>query len=221
MKKLSVMFIFIFCAGQLFAQRIAFSVGGGADFDYSANNGWKRTYNGTDIYSGTRTTSIGGHGFIEARFLQVQLGFSRGIITNILSHDSKKESTEGGSAVQMGLSILFKIPLDRGSSSIYPLFGYHYNRVLSMKDREGNPVVFAGLDRAADYSQHGILAGLGARVNMTERHYFRLEAMMGIRFPSPAITEMAELTNKLDGNREVKTTLGFGPRVQMGIGYRF
>jgi hypothetical protein len=77
-------------AGGAFAQ-FSLSAGGGLLFDYSGNNGisgkveyydfYGGGYYSFDYYGGFRCMSIGGYGFFDATYVEVDMSFSYGMVT--------------------------------------------------------------------------------------------------------------------------------------------
>jgi len=189
-------------AGGAFADGL--SAGGGLLFDFSGNNGVEAD----GVYRGIRNTSFGAYGFFDATYVEADISFARGSITMVAEGGGASASADFGSAMQLGLSLLGKYPIELGSVLFFPLFGINYNMVLSFKDVDGN-----SYDDAGDLSQFGILGGVGADFGLSDSLYLRAEGLFQLRFASKFQKDMAE--------GGASTTLGMGPRIKVGIGYKF
>jgi len=189
-------------AGGAFADGL--SAGGGLLFDYSGNNGVK---NGSN-YFGVRVMSFGGYGFFDATYVEADISFAYGSLTAVAEGGGSSATEDMGSAMQLGLSLLGKYPIELGSVLFFPLFGINYNMVLSAKDPNGNAYTDAG-----DLSQFGLLTGVGADFGLSDSLYLRAEGLFSIRFASKYQKDAA-----VGG---ASTTLGMGPRIKVGIGIKF
>jgi opacity protein-like surface antigen len=192
--------------GGAFAEGFSMSAGGGLLFDLSGNNGVKAG----DYYAGTRNLSFGGYGFFDATYAEVDVSFAYGMLTAVMDGGGASGSEDAGSVLQLGFSLLGKYPIDLGSFTLFPLLGINYNMVLSASDPDGNSI-----DNAGDSSQLGFLAGVGADFGLTDSLYLRAEGLFQLRLPSKVQSDMADFSN------DASTTFGMGPRIKVGVGYKF
>jgi outer membrane protein W len=197
--------------GGAFAQGVELSAGGGLLVDYSANNGIEFG----DSYIGSRTMSFGGFIFFDATYAELDVSFAYGSVTSIVDLPIIGSATaDGGSLMQLGFTLLGKYPIQLSSITLFPLLGVGYNMVLSGSDAAGDD-----LKNAGDMSQLGILAGVGVDKNLTDALYLRGEALFQIRLASKAMSDAADVYSLLGDS--ASATLGMGPVVKIGVGYRF
>jgi len=191
-------------AGGVFAEGFSMSAGGGLLFDLSGNNGVKAG----GSYAGVRNLSFGGYGFFDATYVEVDVSFAYGKLTYVAEGGGSSASEDFGNAMQLGLSLLGKYPIDLGSFTLFPLLGINYNMVLSHKlDGVSN-------DKPGDLSQLGILGGVGADFGLTDSLYLRAEGLFQLRLANKYQKDLADMY-------DASTTLGMGPRIKVGIGYKF
>jgi opacity protein-like surface antigen len=116
--------------------------------------------------------------------------------------------------LQLSFSLLGKYPIGLGGFNLFPLIGADYNLVLSAKDKDGNSA-----DDAGDLSQIGLLAGLGLDFPFSSALFLRAEALFHFRLANKFMNDL------VDGAKSpgisVDPAYGMGPRVKIGIGYRF
>jgi len=181
-------------------------------FDYSIGNGIK---DGSDYYR-ANNTSFGGFVFFDASYVEVDVGFAYGSVKSVTKFGDEKKSENGGSLMQLNLALLGKYPIEVSSFTIFPLLGVSYNLVLSAKDEDGNtPKNKDGDDDSMQFSQFGILGGIGADFNLTDALYLRAEALFQVRLASKAGKDME------DGPGDGKAAIGLGPVVKVALGYKF
>ena len=116
-----------------------------------------------------------------------------------------------GDTLQFAFSLLGKYPFRLGSITLFPLIGFDYN------------IVTSALDGDIDLSQFGFLGGLGLDFNLNDHLFLRGEAMFHLRLASKAMKDFEDIIPILSEGipLDTKTTLGVGPRIKLGIGYRF
>ena len=201
-KSISILVLLAFVAVGAFAQ-LEMSVGGGIVGDISRGNGakWDPWF---DV--SVSNTSFGGFLFFDATYAVVDVSFAYGRLTQKYKIPFFGTGETDASALQLGFGLLGKYPIEIAGTTFFPLLGINYNLVLSMTE-DGKSV-----DDAGDFSQFGILAGLGYDQNLSDNLYVRLEALYQIRFPSKFANDMAQ------GN--IETTFGMGTRGKIAIGYR-
>jgi len=210
-KRISILVLLAFVAAGAFAQG---SIGGGLLFDYSGNNGVSTSIPSFgDLYSGYRMTSFGGFIFYDYTYVEATVSFAYGSITTVMDVLGTSATEDGGSATQLGFTLLGKYPIKLGSITFFPLLGINYNMVVSASDADGNSI-----DDAMDLSQFGIQTGVGLDFNLTESLYFRAEGLFQFRFANKWQDTGVDSYKAL--GLDAKTTLGMGPVFKVAIGYK-
>jgi hypothetical protein len=186
------------------------AAGGGLLFDFSANNGFDMSGSFGEAYIGMRNLSFGGYGFFDGTYGEFDVSFAYGVLTavNDIPGDSSTESL--GNALQLAFTLLGKYPFAISRFTLFPLLGVSYNLVLSASDFE---------DDAMDVSQFGILAGAGLDFPITASLFLRGEALFQLRFAGKFWSDAADAAK--EPGVSVGTTLGIGPRIKIGVGYKF
>jgi len=202
-KGISVLALLALSTAGAFAQ-ISLSAGGGVLFDSSIGNGLKQ--NGEKI--NFNNTSFGGFIFFDATFVEFDVGFAYGK----LKMRSNAGAGDAGSVTQLALSLLGKYPIETGSAVIFPLLGISYNRVLSGKDADGE-----NYEDAGNWSQFGVLGGIGTDFTITGSVFVRAEGLLQIRFPSRFQDNLKESFHSDDARK----TFGIGPLFRIAVGCRF
>jgi len=189
-------------AGGVFAEGSWMSAGAGGLFDLSGNNGVK---NGGD-YAGARILTLGFYGFFDLTYAEVDVSYAYGKLTTVSSQGDFRDYDSR--VWQLGLTFLGKYPFELGDFTLFPLLGFNYNVIVShITAGKADP-------EPGKWNQLGILAGVGADFDLTDDLYLRGEGMFHLRLPS---TFMKEAASGWDGS----ATLGMGPRLKFGVGYRF
>ena len=115
--------------------------------------------------------------------------------------------------MQLGWSLLGKYPISLGRFTVFPLLGVSYNMIVQRMFRGQKA------DSPFDYNQFGLLAGAGGDYYFNSSLFLRCEVMFSLRFPSKASgNAKTEIESYLP---DVETTLGMGPHIKLGLGYRF
>ena len=180
-----------------------FSVGGGALWDWSFNNGLKVG----NMYTGFRNMSIGVYGFFDATYGEVDFYAAYGFMNDV--EENTGSATENFGIFQIGFTGLGKYPFKINSNIVlFPLLGIDYNIVLF-------GVVDGEVDStdASLFNQLGFLAGGGIDYFITDSLFLRGEALFHLRLPTRFMTSMALLG--------ASATVGMGPQVKVGLGYKF
>jgi len=220
MKKIIAVLVIFVCVGTALSAQISFSAGGGALLDMSFGNGAKYKKDKDSMTFGTRNISFGAYGFFDVTYAEIDVSFAYGSLTDTYKEniDGKKDSDsdKGGSLIQLGITLLGKYPINMGSLTVFPLAGIGYNIVLSMNDDKGDKVEWPD-DHSAmkDLSQFAILAGGGLDFDITSNLYLRGSVLLQARFANKAMRDSVK------DAKDTKTTLGFGPVIKVGVGYRF
>jgi len=214
---MSLVLLTMVTASAVFAQGISLAAGGGLLLDWSVNNGIKVEYHGESLSISLDNLSFGGFGFFDATYAEADVSFAYGSLTGtekgrIGSH-SASGTEEKESALQLGFSLLGKYPIKLGGFTIFPLLGFNYNIVLSAWDKNGKP-------DDDDLSQFGFLAGAGLDFPFTDALFLRAEALFQLRLAGKSQHDAAEDLKKATPY-DVNTTLGLGPRIKVGVGYKF
>jgi len=212
-KSISILVLLVLVAAGAFAQM---SVGGGLLYDYSGNNGVKASFLGSDFYMGTTNSSFGAFGFIDFDYVEINMSIARGSIKLLYEVPGTSNDADFGTAIQLGLSVLGKYPIDLGSITLFPLLGLNYNMVLSLEDKDGRKYSDAG-----DWSQFGLQAGLGLNFSFSDSLYLLAEALFQLRFPSKFQDDLkTEIENDTGGIITFDKTLGMGPVIKVGVGFK-
>jgi len=206
MKKIVILLVLAaLLTGGAFAQM---NVGGGVLFDMSLGNGMKFESGSTSLAElNINNTTIGAFVFFDYTFVEVDLSFGYGMF----SMESKVLDEVVGdvklNGFQLGVSVLGKYPIDLGMITLFPLIGINYNMVLSLTIEDG-----AELSDAGDYSQFGLLAGLGLDFPLSDSLFIRAEALFQLRLSSKEVNDAL--------SSDWKATLGLGPRIKVGVGFK-
>ena len=179
------------------------SIGGGALFDWSIKNYVEMSsYPMYDF----KLVSLGVFAFLDAKYIELSIGPSYGIGNLKMGWFDKDISL-----LQLDINLLGKLPinLSNGKIIIFPLLGLSYNHVLS-----GISGTDAIVTPISELSQLGALVGAGLDFPLTSSFYLRGEGLLHVRLPSWATIDVF-------GQPGVKINLGMGPRVKLGVGYRF
>jgi len=184
--------------GGIFAEGFSMSAGAGTFFDFSVKNGVKTD----DGYVGANIFSLGFYGFFDATYAEADISFAYGKVKGV--GGAGKASDYDSRVFQLGFTLLGKYPFELGDFTLFPLLGFDYNRIIS------HTVAGKRDPDYAKWSQFGLLAGVGGDFDLTDSLYLRGEGLFHLRFPSTVMREA-------DGS----ATLGMGPRIKLGVGYRF
>jgi len=226
-KNIFVLALLVIIATGAFAQGFPFpmAAGGGLLFDWSGNNGFEGTYVSTH-FEGIEIFSFGGFGFFDATYAELDVGFSYGSWTYVEEESGGyfpgKKTMYDGSALQLGFTLLGKYPLDfinLGSFTLFPLLGFDYNLVLSVNDKSGG-----SFGNPGDFNQFGLLVGAGAdyALPFSDALFLRAEVLFHLRFSSKFANDGADAyRNEHSYLNSVNPTLGLGPRIKIGVGYKF
>jgi outer membrane protein W len=220
MKKIIAVLVIFVCVGTALSAQINFSAGGGALLDMSFGNGTKYKKDKDSATSGFRNISFGAYGFFDATYAEIDVSFAYGSLTSVsksnISDKKSNNTDDAGSVTQLGITLLGKYPISMGSITVFPLAGIGYNIVLSWKDDDGDKVEWPD-DHSAmkDMSQFAILAGGGLDFDITSNLYLRGSVLLQARLPNKLMRDSVKDVN------DTKTTLGFGPVIKVGVGYRF
>jgi hypothetical protein len=203
-RSILILALLAIAATGAFAQGFSLATGGGGLFDWSFNNGVKAD----SEYVGFRALSFGGFVFFDATYAELDVSFAYGMGTGVIDLTDEKRTEDLGNELQLGFTLLGKFPIGSGRFIFFPLLGADYNLVLSAKDKNG-----ISDDHPGDGSQFGLLGGVGFDLHFTKALFLRTEALFHFRFASKEMKDSAP--------SGASTTFGMGPRVKIGVGYRF
>jgi outer membrane protein W len=115
---------------------------------------------------------------------------------------------------------LGKFPVSAGSGvTVFPLAGIDYQIFLS-GDADGFTIKRD--DMSGDYEDlydaFSIVVGAGLDYNITQKLYLRGEVLVNFKMESNSDKALKKLAKDFDGSLSLFT---FGPRVSIGVGYRF
>jgi outer membrane protein W len=224
-KSIFVLALLAIVATGAFAQGFSMSAGGGGLFDYSLNNGFKVSIDVPGISGSNVVTvqnlSFGGYGFFDATYAELDVSFAYGRITGKYEASGvfawMSDMDLGvGNALQLGFTLLGKFPIGLGGFTLFPLLGADYNIVLSYKNQNGN------YGKHMDLSQFGLLGGVGFDFPFSKALFLRAEAMFHFRFFDKLTNDAIKSFETVAGGYgSLDKKYGMGPRIQIGLGYRF
>jgi len=220
MKKSILVLVFLAAlTAGVFAEGFAMAAGGGLLLDFSANNGVEGTYYGQTGYYGYRNLSFGAYGFFDATYAEVDVSIAYGSITGVEEMPfSPKTTTDVGGIVQLGFSLMGKYPFHLGEKvTLFPLAGISYNVGLSLT----GDLAVGDVLKASKFNQFGFLFGGGVDYFFTDSIFLRGELLFQFRLAND-YQDMAATGFKYDyPGISIDTTVGMGPRIKIGVGYKF
>jgi outer membrane protein W len=222
-KNFLVLVILALVAGGAFAQ-VSLSAGIGAFFDASYGNGMEMANDPIKLTQTMDNTSFGGYVFLDATYVEVGMGFAYGTLKSTSELKGTGffdgSTTTDGSAMQLSFTLLGKYPISLGAATLFPMFGLSYNLILSMGGDIGDGLE-ASDNSAGDFSQLGLLGGVGLDFDLTQSLYLRVSALFHLRLASKYMTDVVNDVKEINSGTNINTTLGIGPRIQLGLGFRF
>jgi len=221
MKKCSLILILLilFISMGAFAQTFSMSIGVGGLFDWNLNSGVEIKTGGATAYDKIHNMSFGGFLFFDATYAEISACFGYGLIANVYDNGVSKGRVQAGSLMQVSAGILLKYPLDLGRITFFPLLGAEYNMVFVSKDKDGNKVPDNVSDTLKNFSQFGLLGGAGIDIFLKKGLFLRVETLYQIRFAGKATRDAADAA--AGPGISAYSTLGMGPLVKVGVGYKF
>jgi len=212
-KKVGLAVVFALAAAGAFAQ-IQMSAGGGLLFDWNKSSIDLKDSGGNSFKINIKNNTIlGAFGFFDATYAEINAAVVLGKV--LMEAPTTGVGTAVlGSAWQLNLTLLGKYPFDLGRVTLFPLFGFSYNMVLSLAGSENNPTAYRAA--AKDLSQFGLLGGAGIDFGLGEKLFIRGEALFQTRFASKYEKDLAGSWPGSTG----KAGLGIGPVIKLGVGYK-
>jgi hypothetical protein len=184
------------------------SIGGGGLFDWSLNNSVDISSSKIDY----ELVSFGAFAFLDAKYIELSVGPSFGFARYEVKGGGISSGNVNMRLFQLDVSLLGKIPIELsgGKFAIFPMLGLSYNHVFFGISGINYLTTMA----LSDLSQLGALGGLGFDVYLTKSVYLRSEGLFHFRLPFWGTMDVMGQSNS-------KYNFGMGPRVKIGIGYRF
>ena len=231
-KSISVLILVVMVAAGAFAldfNAVQLSAGGGLLFDFSGNNGINvihpdigPVFNRT--YEGYRNMSFGAFGFFDAAYVELSFNMAYGLLQNVLKSEGHTNASRAGRIGQLGFSLLGKYPIDMSTHTslpltIFPMLGVDFNIVFASSADFSADLFETGSFRVRELTQFSVLAGVGGDYDFNCRHFFRASVLLQMRFANKLLRYNADARGISDGY--ANTTLGIGPRVQVGVGRKF
>ena len=207
-KGIAILIFLVLIAASAFAEGFSLKAGGGLILDLSFHNG--SSSSAADSYEGYSYLKFGGYGFFDATFVEADISIVYYSMTSVTKKRTGYLDDDWSGTAAISFSIMAKLPIGLRSITVFPLIGINYNLVLNFSNTSGMTLVSTG-----DFNQFGILAGGGFDFFFSRALFLRTEALFTLRFAGGTMKNMASTTPGGD------TTLGMGPRVKTGIGYRF
>ena len=204
MKKIAIVLSLLLLIGKsaVFAGDSFFSLGGGAAFDWSFRNGIEA--NGK--YIGDQCSNYGVFLFVDIKYIEIEANLAYGIVSGVFKGGGTSALLDLDNRFQFGLNLLGKYPFTLGPISLFPLLGI------------GGNLVLPGA-KITDLSQFGLLGGAGLDLKLGKSLFLRGEGLFQLRLPN---SQMEDLSKTLsDATDNFKATWAMGPRVKLGLGYRF
>jgi hypothetical protein len=197
--------------------------------DFSVSAGGRIFYNGMFDISEREWTGpasldyyledniFGNHGFgigvfFDINYMEIGMDFIFGSFkpnSTGYSGDFELKSTH------FGFSLLAKYPFAVGNLTVFPLVGIDYQIFLSGK---AYGYTFSRDDCDAWYDAFSIAAGIGLDYSLGGKLYLRAELLANFKQDGERETELKDYAtdNSIDFS-----LFTFGPRVSIGIGYKF
>jgi hypothetical protein len=235
-KRLLILPLLYLCAVSAFSLSSGGSRGNTLTPDFSISVGGRIFYNGmfdiwkcsyTNNYAGPAVAAVlenslysnNGFGigvFFDATYLELGMDFIFGsfkLNSNQYTGDFELKST------QFGFTILGKFPVTAGPATVFPLAGIDYQLFLS-GEAEGRTIERD--DMSGDFEDlfdaFSLVVGAGLDYNISAKLYLRGELLCNFKMESGSDKALKKLAKDSDVSFSLFT---FGPRVSIGVGYRF
>jgi hypothetical protein len=158
-------------------------------------------------------------GFFDAVYVEAGMDF----IFGSFKPNEGYAAYSGVKATQFGFTILGKFPFAAGPATVFPLAGIDYQIFLSgevadltiKRDDIGD---IYGDDHKDIYDALSLVVGAGLDYNLGANLYLRGEVLCNFKMESDSDIALKKLAKAGDVSFSLFT---FGPRVSIGIGYRF
>jgi opacity protein-like surface antigen len=205
----------IVAVGGVFAQGLVLSAGAGGFIGGDFGGGIEGSVGGQLMKTETPYFGGGGFAFFDATYAELSLGISGNGGTMKVTGSPDQDS----SLVNLNIGLLGKYPFAINDKlSVFPLLGIDYQVTLSAKI-DGKDYEDLNNGKASDFSALWFKFGGGVDYSLTESLYLRLDLLYGIRLANKLENDMKDNTS-IPG-ADVKTLLGHGLTVKVGVGYKF
>jgi len=201
-----------------------FSVSAGGRLFYNGMFSiWERgaySYLGSDPLAGFDENFYDNHGFgiggfFDATYVEIGIDFISGSFkpnSKFYSGDFELSST------QFGFSILAKYPFAFGKLAVFPLVGIDCQIFIS-GGTNGHTVSRNSLGGYEDsYDAFSFAVGIGLDYSLGSKLYLRGGLLANFKGDSKLESELRDLAKK---NSVAFSLFSFGPRVSIGVGYKF
>ena len=227
MKKITAfLVIFIFVGTASFAQfQIKPSAGFAVLGDLGLGNG-RIISNASFIRSQQiQNFNAGGGMFMDVTYAELYVGVSYGFLRYVNKQGTRYSSGNAyseplrefrGNALQLGISLLGKYPIDIGPITLFPILGFNYNTFMFAWDKKGAEIA----QPVKTFSQFGFQTGAGFDYDLGNRIYFRLELLFQLRFVSERMNNYYNFKG-VNGSANTYQLPGMGPVMKAGFGFKF
>jgi len=209
-KKIVLMLLItVFAVGGAFAQ-VGMSAGVGGNFGVHMTS---YSHPDADFDNPKPIVGVGFNAFFDATYVMVKAGMFIGGNSEEFDMGNKKQ-TMNITGTYLSLGVLGKYPVDMGGFTLFPMLGFEYNMLLSMKMSMGDDSETfkrADQDNASDSDMLILQLGVGADFNLTDKIYVRPNLLWGIDL------------NRSKGEKDTKDLRTFKHKLDFGlaVGFRF
>jgi hypothetical protein len=194
--------ILTLAAGGAFAQ---VSVGAGGNLAV----GWD-SFKRSDLESATTTTGGGFYAFLDATYVEADIGLlfgSRKLKGSYETYFGRVSWEDDGANVSiLTLGLYGKYPIDLGGFTLFPILGIQLDVGLSAED---DGVKYESEDVADLLNRFWIKFGVGADFNLSEQLYLRPSILYGINFGT-----------KLGRDFDAESAFYHGLDIRVALGFR-
>ncbi len=230
MKKVSLVFLFLLGTGAfLFAGAAketppaakqgstAFGLGLSVEPTTLKVSGEEYDYGYYDMAYKYKSKIIGLNLFTESKYVQFGMSydFNSGDMAEVVEKDDYEESHTyyDGNVSYLGMSLLFKVPINAGFLTLSPLIGFEYQFCLK-SEADG---VAAEYDDLITLSDPYFLAGLEGDIAVSKNSFFRVQAVYALNcapdfYASEEDPDLVNLDYKKHFGYRLKALVGYGFR---------
>jgi len=212
-KGLLVLVLAAVVAGGAFAQ---LSAGGGIVYSGDFTSGMSVSIPGAGSAElKMPSNAFGFYGFFDAKYVEASVGLLFGTTTVSVSGGGMSMDLYDLNTTTMSLGLLGKFPIPIGKIVLFPALGIEYNYVLSAEDKDAG-----SMDDPADLSDLWFRFGVGLDFDITEQLFLRGTVLFGIDLGSQFENDLEDLIYSYTGVHP-EHNIGFGPKIQFAVGYKF
>jgi outer membrane protein W len=157
--------------------------------------------------------------FFDATYVEIGLDFIFGSVktSHLVSpswYDSAMKTTH------FGFTLLGKYPIAFGSMTVFPLLGIDYQAFLSGEaNSEVSSVDYTmTYEREEMFDDFSIVIGAGLDYKLTSALYLRGELLVNFKLDNKNETDIRDIASEYGDDFSL---FSFGPRVSIGVGYKF